>query len=227
MDETSIKQHTQKRSRCFVLLFSFLSKTNVRKNESALNMTEASDIQNWLVLVMDTETNACSRYFAEIVQISVVALLLTLPSARKSLQFQSLSAFTSFVRPKRPCQPLALAAHGISEAELEKADAFGVVFERLQSFCSSVRDRIARVDRVVLVAHNLLNFDLCILFLECQRHHCDLFALRITHVLDTLSWARTQARSRGWSRLNLGALYEALLSKSVISLISLLDCLPW
>lgn len=116
--------------------------------------------QRWLFLCIDLEPDQSSIYQASPVQFACIPLL-----------FSTLSL--SF-----------LTANPFQQTTVQD---FQMLWD---SFCQWVQSLGVHTDRIVFVGHNVIGFDLLVLYENCRRHHCDFFAIKWTHVLDTYRLAK-------------------------------------
>ena len=168
----------------------------------------------WLVIALDIETNDRSRYAAEVIQLAVVLLDARFDDKHAArLSPVDDGAFCTLVRPNRPCSRHAEAAHGITVDALSRAEPFPVAFEKL---VQHVRSHAAGAARVVLAGHNVVGFDLPILWADCQRHRLDFFELRATHCLDTLVWAKATL-AHSVPQHTMSAVYRATTGRELVN----------
>jgi DNA polymerase III alpha subunit (gram-positive type) len=72
------------------------------------------------------------------------------------------------VKPDCPVSAGAQRVHGLSNAELEEADPFDVVFNRFRSYCDTLR-QATKCKTILLIAHNNFGFDQRLLQAQCRR----------------------------------------------------------
>lgn len=106
--------------------------------------------------------------------------------------------FEAFVNPGIPIPPVASNIHGITDSMVANAKSFKEVGQKFIDFCDG---------DVVIIAHNLDNFDYPFIHAECTRN--SLIIPESWQYFDTLKWARTYRKDLPRHSLQfLRAIYE-------------------